>query len=789
MLRLVKTVAGVLTLVFTMVSMVTYAKPTTGSCQGFEFPMGSDPDAIDTSVLVRVLRHEVPVYSEANGSSTSTRLDFDTDLKPIRQTSNRVLVQKQDSSKNLGWIEKHDLLCQVEHPLLEKGLPRKAFAKIATDTDSFQAPVYSSPDRNQCPPCEPLSRISRFSTNFVFAEDPQNRRYLLAGGFILSGGYKRFPLVGWIDEERMIPWNTNLGIRPKNDTRDPRQAKKISGYYSLKDSQRQNKKRGVELLAGNVWYTFPLHMPLLDTVDGHYHVAAPGVGMKGFKTFNPNLEAMKRVDVFFVVDGTASMDPYIEQVKWVVEEIVYHLSKKTEFKETTFRFGFLVYRDDFGDKLPKDPWCRDQYCEKLCVGGLCERKRLENSECDADNSLVENSGENFLMEIGNVRATRDDKDDYPERLFDGLKAVIPEIANCGDNTKLVFVIGDHGDRQEQMPQYVINRLVRNFDKIGVFFIQTPKDLRKAKRSYAYRAAYQKFERQARDVIEKVYSKYQHPDHNPAQYFLSLTQNDLAKRVIDAIKPFSSSVVVSELEQILLNGESVKEAIRKYRKNEEFPVLYWQWMEDSICEKMGEQCENTVNHQVGEFYLPIQAGQMQEEVVLIERHIDRWINLLNPLVRLSSGMTATDKREKFVELLHEEIQKILGDPPIEIKDPRTLAEILQSSKLALPANPESPLLQYTFEELQQLEGCEMERLRDRLRMSRALLTKVIANPTLGVSYTLEEYQNSGCPLSDKGKNIKRMRFGTRRKLGDDDSYRYGHALKGITLYWLPMEFLP
>ncbi|EDN71594.1 hypothetical protein BGS_1210 [Beggiatoa sp. SS] len=35
----------------------------------------------------------------------------------------------------------------------------------------------------------------------------------------------------------------------------------------------------------------------------------------------------------------------------------------------------------------------------------------------------------------------------------------------------------------------------------------------------------------------------------------------------------------------------------------------------------------------------------------------------------------------------------------------------------------------------------------------------------------------------------MRFGTRRKLGDDDSYRYGHALKGITLYWLPMEFLP
>jgi hypothetical protein len=124
------------------------------------------------------------------------------------------------------------------------------------------------------------------------------------------------------------------------------------------------------------------------------------------------------------------MAPYFEQVIQAVEEIVYDLSQKSEFKETTFRFGFLVYRDDFADKLLKDPWCRSRYCEKLCVGGLCERKRLENTECNANKRPVEESGENFLWELDQVRTTRDDHDDYPKRLFDGLKAAIPEIASC-----------------------------------------------------------------------------------------------------------------------------------------------------------------------------------------------------------------------------------------------------------------------------------------------------------------------------------------------------------------------
>ncbi len=165
LLRLVKIIAGIL--VFGMVSMVTYAKPTTGSCQGFQFPTNpSKPDVIDTTVPVRVLRQDAPVYRRANGFSIMSRLDFDTDLKPIRQTSNRILVRKQLLQQTVGWIEKHDLLCQIEQPLMENGLPRKVFIKISADFVPFQAPIYSSPDRNQCPPCEPISSLSRFDDLF-----------------------------------------------------------------------------------------------------------------------------------------------------------------------------------------------------------------------------------------------------------------------------------------------------------------------------------------------------------------------------------------------------------------------------------------------------------------------------------------------------------------------------------------------------------------------------------------------------------------------------------------------
>jgi hypothetical protein len=776
---------------------LSHALPGEGSCVDFPFPginsttPITEPVPIKMVNLIRTLREGVPVYREAVGSAIIKYLDFDTDVKPIKLSAKRIQVTEAYSNTPLGWIDKHELLCQVTNPLMVKGLPRKAFVKIATDTEDYRTPAYPSPDRNECssPACEPVSYISRFQNYFVFAIDEAQERYLLANGFLLTG-VRRFPLIGWIDKKYLIPWNTNLGIRPQNDDPNPK-TPPIAGYFKPLKNPDQKQKPEVELMAGNLWYTFPLHMPLIEIVDGYYHVAAPGIGMKGFEKDTQSslvesaIEKLKRVDVFFILDGTASMNPYIEGVKTVVQDIVEVLRHQPEFKETTFRFGFLVYRDHFADKLPKDALCQERDCEKLCDNGICETMPLANIECKADTAIAKEIGSDFEAQISAVKATRSDRDDYPENFFGGITAAISALASCEDNAKLVFVIGDHGDREKHIPQLVIDRWQRNFDKLAFYFIQTPSNKSLTSQSY-YKTAYNKFRQQALDFLHRLYPS----QYSPKEHFLSLNETDLVAKIVDRVKAYSDSAIINELEQVVSSGASVKQAIEKFRRKEDFPVLYWDWVEKEFCQQVGEQCEKSITHQVQDFYIPIKAGEMQTEIVLIERHIDQWVKLLTPLTRLSGGLSPQELRQKFVDILAEEIQKVIGEPPITLDDPRSLLDILEQGKNALPLNKKSFLLQYSFEELlKKIPDCELKWLIAWLRDTRAGLTKILANPTLKVSYTLEDYPPTACPLTNKGKNIKKMVFGPRQKLGEDDSYRYGHALKGITLFWLPMELLP
>jgi hypothetical protein len=772
-----------------------------GSCQDFPFP-GINPTAritepvpISYSYLIRVLRQGVPVYREAEGSAIIKYLDFDTDVIPIKLSAKRIQVTEPYRDTILGWIDKHELLCQITNPLMSQGVPYRAFVKIATETEDYRTPLYPSSNRNECssPACEPMSYLySRFQTHFVFAIDEAQERYLLASGFTL-GSAVRFPLLGWIDKEYLIPWNTNLGIRPKNDDPDPK-TPPIAGYSRPLDSRNKNRKPDVEILAGNIWYTFPLHMPLIDIVDGYYHVVVPDIEIKGFKgstqigVVESSIEKTKRVDVFFILDGTASMAPYIRGVKTAVQQVVEVLHEQPRFKETTFRFGFLVYRDHFADKLPKDDWCRGDSCEKLCDNGICETMPLANVECKADTAIAKNIWYDFEYQIDLVKATSDDSDDYPENLFGGLTEAVTAIANCEDNAKLVFVIGDHGDRQDRISQSVIDRWQRDFPKLAVYFIQTPNNESQAKTPYLYRIAYNDFRRQAFDFLYRLY-----PDkrYDPEEHFLSLNESNLVAKIIEQVKFYSNSAIINELEQIIVNnGESVKEAIEKYRRKEDFPVLYWDWVEKEFCKQVGEQCDKPVKHQLEEFYIPIREGEMQVEVALIEKHLDQWVKLLTPLTRLGSGLNAQELRQKLVEALAEEIQNIIGSQPISVDDPRDLLEMLELAKNALPLNQKTPLLQYSFKELlEEIPDCELKWLIDWVQSTQSALTKILTNPTLKVSYILEDHPPTTCPLTEKGKKIKRMVFGPRHKLGEDDSYRYGHALGGITLFWLPMELLP
>jgi len=158
---------GLLIMIFG--NSITYAMP--GDCNDFSFPVkDNNTNAIDTSIPVRVLRQETPLYPSVDVKTPTKSLGFDLVLKPIRLSPQRIQVADRNTPTTpMGWIEKTDLLCNYT-PLIKGGLPRKAFVKIPVDAgENFAVLAYPSPQDNVCKPL--CNELTRFTTYFIFAED------------------------------------------------------------------------------------------------------------------------------------------------------------------------------------------------------------------------------------------------------------------------------------------------------------------------------------------------------------------------------------------------------------------------------------------------------------------------------------------------------------------------------------------------------------------------------------------------------------------------------------------
>jgi hypothetical protein len=570
-----------------------------------------------------------------------------------------------------------------------------------------------------------------------------------------------------------------LGIQPKEDV-DLIKGSSVAGNSS-------DATERVLLTGGAIWYTYPIHIPLLDIRDDHYHVAASGVGMEGFRPLDTKrLTAMKQVDVFFLLDGTASMEPYIKAAIQTVKDIGDTLRKALGFQETSFRFGYRIYRDTYADKLID-----------ACRGGICEGLALPPTTCRSDNRMTDANWRQFVDELSPVRETRNDADDFPEKLFDGLRQAIQDMASCDQRAKLLFVIGDHGDREVSPPADVIAKVKEIFGKWLIIFIQTPNNQLKVHDAQAYKAAYETFSSQAREIINRTLPEtYRGKPIQRSDYLLSLNEEEeiakeeIPKKVIDLVEQFTPSHRVIEIEQALRGGDSLREILKKHMKEGDMPVLYAKWVDDSSCEALGAQCETQVDHRVMDFYIPVEKEKIQEEVWMTGKSLNNWLRLLRPFEDLPS-LRVEQQRQEFAKLLKEQVQAILGGPPLEDDKPlKEQIERIVQRKNFLPIREEGPLLQYTIREISQgIEGCELLRLIKWVNSIYGVLVAVSGSPTLKVSFTLEYPPTSPCPLSEKGKRVPTMTFQQRERLGPDDTYRYDHEFYGEKIYWLPIEFLP
>ena len=759
-----------------LISTTVSALPDKGSCVNHNFSSGID--VIDTSNYVRVLRDNAPFYENANSETPIGQLKIGDSLYPLQVVKldygkkQRIQVRKAGTDDAIGWIEAYNLLCAVKPLQSQDSLGRKVFIKTPRSNLPTQSTVSAYQSYDQDCPSEGCPQLSRFRLYFIYAEDQSNQRYLIIDKHTLEGSSPP-PLVGWVKFEDTIPWNTTLGLRPKEDV------KRISAYATLEDSHKGNKKQGVELTGGKIWYRLEHRIPILKITDDHYHVAAASIGMEGFETYKETiLTNMKLVDVFFLIDGTASMGPHIEAARQAVENIAIKLRKNPDFAETSFRFGFRIYRDTYADKILP-----------ACQGGVCEGMPLSSSTCNSGND--ETNWKEFLGKLEKVKETSNDKDDYPEKLFDGLRQAIRDIAPCNKRTKLLFVISDHGDKQKAVPQDIIDNLNNNFTRKLVFFIQTPNKSSLARTPYAYENAFFNYKKQSFQVLNKTLPKeFQGQSIQHEDYFLSLNQNSLITQVLEQVKQYSSSRVINKLQQALAGGESLQNILKRSVKQGGMPVMYWKWIQDTACTELGKQCQTAIDHRVIDFYIPADKNQVQEEIWMTADNLEDWLSLLKPFKYLAT-LPISKQRQIFSQLLRIQVQKIIGKYPRY--DIALSEELTEAKKKVLPMRHNSPLLQYSIKEIhEEIEACEVARLINWVADIRKVLQKISKDSTQKPVFTSKyPTADSLCPLSEKGKKIPELKFEEFgvQALGSDDNYSYDHDLYGQIVYWLPIDFLP
>jgi hypothetical protein len=817
-----------------------------GDCANFDLsPYIDENGKLDLSIQLRILRDQANVYPSPEAQQPKSQVAFSTPLKPDEIKQGLIKVIKLGEDEPLGWISQEDLLCS-NRPLIDpnKGLEKKFFIKTEIQQRKAGEPLafvnaYPMPDKQCHNKCRELSRFAMY-----FIVDQQDDWYLLADDYHITR-----PLVGWVRKSDGYLWDTAYGLRPRDNLKYVDKTGEAEGticvYRSLENAI--NNHHCMPVLGGKSWYQISQRIPLLDIVDHNgahippvkladsgnrpdafYKVALamPGVGTnpdaKGQLTITPEqlrepsieeaLASMKFIDVLFLIDGTASMQPVIDMIRGtygvpgLVQTIANRLRNDPDFKASKLRFGFRIYRDNYGrwSELGEAMSLPAKHCQELPA------------------NYLEQNLSKFQQHIAKVQVSKDDKgqDDYPENLFGGLNQVLKkDLRACAAHTKLLFVIGDHGYDENarrakarsvfsinQLESLISKRKGENNGRWVTFFIQTPNKAHAAKTPKAYNRAYELYCTQAYAFVQQMLKgtksrpedyiiRLQEPlrsteslcgDWNPTP----MNADKLGEHILGAVKGFSKYSIMEELTVDLRGGAGLKKAIERLRqKHTDIPGLFWEFIEHESCETLGEQCTQRVYETNFEGYIPV-TDDITLDVWMTGRQILDWKQGILSVFEGIYTQRSSVRRAEIEKTIAENLKLRLRKP--EISASETYAEYLQRKK-GLPVRTQSPLLSYTPTQLRdkgKVPDCEIDRLAVWATNVGDMLG-IIHGGRFRPDFRAERFPKSACPkASDNGKQIPFIDGSIGKKpLGKDDSYRYDHKFRKTIIYWVPQEYLP
>ena len=823
-----------------------------GSCEGyFEHPdaVGDvlEDGSVDRNDPIPVIRFKTKVYEEASDSSKVTKtVEFGDRLflRSLKDGYYQVATDGRDEfveETTLGWVQGDNLLCRSKPVQNENGIARKFYIRTKAsfvDGEATTLKPTAGPETKECSKINERCReLSRFTLYYVFALDEVNKKVLLLSRHRSEGDT---PLIGWVSMEDGYLWDTRFGLRPKEDlTFD-----KVNGTWAVGEERRACLYETLELadknadsdvcyvpiLGGNRWFNYALRIPVFDRVEykgkPYYHVAMPtsGVGsnaaddvlsqVKGLDEAIRLLKNLSSLDVFFLLDGTQSMQPHIDTLRGVdgkpgvLEAIQKAFDKDPRFRDVNVRYGYRVYRDHYagnegmGEAMPFDTNCAPT-----------------KEDLDANHSKFQSEIRKIDTEFG----TGGERDtDHEENLILGLAFAADDMSACRENVKLLFVVGDTGYDKETLAkrggspvsesdvlEFMTHGASAEDDPVIPFFIQVPKVESKLNltgdRLQNYLDAYAKFTDQGKFFVEKIGdhfndgAKNKDSDIKISEHFYSLDGSDLEEAqtklvefVLSRVSEFGDQRPINEVIAELQGGTALVNIISALSegKKTSVPAVRLAQIEKRICDELGKACEERVFNDITEGYIPADED-VKLDIWVESEEFAAWRAKLD-LIKDTTQYSPTELSQVIVKMMVDGVKNSTGDlSPSEMN--MSIAEFLKL-KHGLPVGQQTPLLNYSLGDFihredvstdsrDLIEVCELYRVARWLYVHREIFASVETSEV--PIFELNEGDKAACEMRHATPEVK---MGDRQPFPEDTmSYRKVQTEESIV--WLPNDFLP
>lgn len=841
--------AGALCAAALLCSGLLFAAPAAAAIQGSCLGHFGSVDQVGTirpdgtierndRVAVIVDSTEIRSEPSASGAVTGT-LRFGERVYLENLTGEYLRVNYSNSQRTpqpaLGWVHADTLLCRTTPLQTDEGLARKFYirtvANFGQDEASVIEPAAAPTDGA---PCAQLNnecqRLTRFSLFFIFAEDPATGRLLLLGQQVSETDT---PLIGWVGPDDGFRWNSRYGLRPADNlSYDPGTGQLTAGseirvclYETLElAAGRTGERCDYPILGGPRWFTSTIRIPILERVDyqgqPYLRVAMPiaGVGqdadvemldrLAGLDEAIAALQGLRNLDVFFLIDGTQSMDPHIDALVGrgssigVIPAIQNAFATDPRFRNVRVRYGYRVYRDTY----------------TLQNFGMGESLRLGNNcaptdaELDQNHRQVQDEIGRIDVRFGSDSGVRDT--DHEENLPLGLAFAVDDMQGCPDNVKLLFVIGDTGfdsirltregvpvTTEQQVVQIFADRLRRGAAPIVPFFIQVPRAQNQS--SDNYRNAYALFTQQAQGMIGGIQAAYTADLRQRAfgqinENFYSLdgrqipaAQADLVSYVLDRVANYGDQRPINEIIAGLQTGEALVQIMNALQEDASgIPALRLAQIERRVCDTLGAGCTQRVVSDVAEGYIPL-TDDIVRDVLLSATEFGQWRDRLSAL-RGFSSLNEIELSRMIVNMMTTSVGSVIGElSPSELE--MSVSDYLDLRE-GLPVSENTPLLSYSLQDfIAKMEGdyvaftgrevatCELLYVARWLQMHYMVFDAVSRN-----EFPVIDFQ----PITDcqiRG-TMQRLNYRAEARF-PDERMSFSFVRMNALGYWVPEEFLP